>query len=745
MEYQATAQPQFNHDGCMARCVVSRFHTFVNGQRTTSFHPFSDITCKRCSEVPEIPCAGECRPNEYIDRNGTYCHPCNQTLCGNAQSYRTQCTGHTTQDTECLPCDNALLRNPTTLLTVSSYTSPTLQFDILQQRNRTTRRWVDGPPGLYSGNCWVACINNYMWIDTKTGYPHTSGNLTDTLHCLPCDSDYITTMLYDTTVVGGARRPLYSVWNSTNMTTGPPTRQPFTSPVYGACSFCPPAHDTIATSDVMCESIPGFSTQDQGDAGTAVVVSLFNSTQNSVQTGDASVGYIFIPDRRRHLLQIATQNTTTTSLTVRTIRVRRQPALSIQNSWFACCSSNASETHAERCRAINLQALESKLTAVGSAFGPDYCAGGATVSGRRLLQANGIIACYAGNYKPDRGNSPCYTCPYGASTASDGASDRTACRCLPGFRALRDANGSLTSCIECGANFYRSPLQTDDSRCYPCPHNTFTPTASSAYCYCLAGYYFLQNTQECVPCTAGFYCQADNVRLPCPANSLTPVDGASTRGECKCFAPIYYGDLSRPENECIYVKPGLNCSAATTDARCPCARGWLRVNGECISSCAPGEYAVLGAEQAIERCVPCPRDTYTGTNSTVYIPQLPLARQCTACPTNSHTAGVGTANMQGCACKGAQNGTTCQLCLANQYYDGAKCAACPPGTSSAAASTSLDACMCPRGYRAMRTSTLRCEPCPLGFYSTGVGLSCAQCPSGSTTVSVGAISRLACV
>jgi hypothetical protein len=636
-----------------------------------------------------------------------------------------------------LPCEPALLLNPTTT-PVFYYESETLRFDITNHRNRTTRRWVDGPPGLFSGSCWVACVNNHMWIDELTGLPPVSPNLTNTLHCLPCDSDYIVNMLFDTT--GG--RPLYSVWNSSNVTAPPPTRKFFPMPPYGACSFCPQAHDTIATSDVMCESIPGFSTHDQGDAGTAVVVSLLNSTQSSVQTGDVTVGYINYQDRR--LLQLAPA--APTSLVVRSIHVRRQPALSIAHSWFACCSSNAtgSETHAERCRAINLQTLEAKLTAVGSGFGTDYCASN-TVSGRRLLQANSIIACYAGNYKPARGNTPCYTCPYGASTASDGASDRAACRCLPGFRALRNVNGSLTSCIECGANFYRSPLHTDDAQCYPCPRNTFTPTASSAYCYCLAGYYFLQKTQECLPCTAGFYCQADNVRLPCPQNSLSPVDGASTRGECKCFAPIYYGDLSRPENECIYVKPGLNCSGSTKDLRCPCARGWVRVDGECVSSCARGEYAVLGAEQAIERCVPCPRDTYTATNSTVYIPQLPLSRQCTACPTNSHTAGVGTANLQGCACQGAQNGTSCQLCLANQYYDGAKCAACPPGTSSAAASTSLDACMCPRGYRAMRTSTLRCEPCPLGFYSTGVGLSCAQCPGGSTTASVGATSRLACV
>jgi hypothetical protein len=161
---------------------------------------------------------------------------------------------------------------------------------------------------------------------------------------------------------------------------------------------------------------------------------------------------------------------------------------------------------------------------------------------------------------------------------------------------------------------------------------------------------------------------------------------------------------------------------------------------------------VLGPQQAIEECVPCPTDTYSSTNFTVYIPQLPLAQQCTPCPQNAHTAGPGTSSLKGCACIGSNNGTgACQLCTADQYFEPTTrtCNACPGGTTSAAFSIGINACLCPQGHRAtMRNAnsrTLVCEPCPAGFFSSSLGASCATCPPGMTTLAPGATSRLQCV
>ena len=487
--------------------------------------------------------------------------------------------------------------------------------------------------------------------------------------------------------------------------------------------------------------------------GDEQVISIIADTQTTVG-GDESGGYVDINDMptggRRRLLTL-TANRSTAALSLRTIRVRALPVLSLASTWFACCShANNTQTKAQKCRTMDLQALEPKIIAVGRAFGNDYCDLLSDSSGRRrLLQVSaGATACYAGNYKPGRGNSPCYQCPPGSSTAQDATAERTGCKCLPGHQAVR-VDGHLIRCTVCGLNAYRSPLQLNDSYCTPCPANTFAPTLSSAYCYCLAGYYMHlspNQTQECLPCSAGFYCHADNTRIPCPANSYTNREGASTRADCKCFAPLYYGDLTNPTKECVYVKPGLNCSLEDDVARCPCARGWVRNEaGVCASSCKRGEYAVLGPQQAITRCVPCPSDTYSDGTDTVYIDQLPLDRQCVPCPPNSHTAGKGTPNLQGCACMGNFNGS-CQLCLANQYYYSEEgCKDCPAGTSSPAASTGLSACMCPRGFRAMRADTIRCEPCPIGYYSTSVGFSCTACPPDTTTAFAGATSRLHCI
>ena len=69
------------------------------------------------------------------------------------------------------------------------------------------------------------------------------------------------------------KRVLYSVWNTTNTTTTA-TLLSGGEALNGSCSYCPEGHTTLDyNSDIMCESIPGWTTQDQGsDAGSAVVL-----------------------------------------------------------------------------------------------------------------------------------------------------------------------------------------------------------------------------------------------------------------------------------------------------------------------------------------------------------------------------------------------------------------------------------------------------------------------------------------
>ena len=746
--YLPALEPYASQSKCMAKCDPSKYHTVLTTQlySDTAFQPRDQIQrCQPCAENANMTCGGTCQAGHYMLDN-TSCHTCNTSACPDVSMHREACPGSTLYDAQCLPCSRSWLFNSFVPSTTNGNVPLQLAVDIKNLVNVTTRRWVPSAPGVLipgTTSCRVACVNNHMWIDTRTAMPPTTTNLTSEWVCIPCHSPYIAQTLLQL-----AGRPLYSVWNSTNTTvdTVPVLRSGIVFKMAeGACYFCSPGHDTLAYgSDVMCESMPGYSDYAQGTApGTVVVVTVDNATMQSNETAPA---FIMLDGNRRRLLQAPSS----ASYTLTLIRARTAPILSPQASSFLwCCLTYQNLTEHVKCRQYRRQSMEYKKNLVGTALDYDFCAHslGATAGRRMLLQAATDVMCYAGNYKPARGATPCFSCPFGASTASHASNSFADCLCLPGFTATRDpVTRLLLRCTACGAGFYRSSLEPDDTRCQACPPHQKTPTTSSGFCYCLAGYYKLSfaANETCIPCEKGSYCDADNTLTSCPLHSTTEGVGASTRGQCKCLAPLYYGDLSHAGSECVYVRPGRNFSSQQ------CALGWTyeAATDGCVSSCHAGEYAELGPMQSITACVPCPLDTYDpATRDLVYIPLLPRHQQCTPCPPNMHTAGPGTANAAGCACPYEQNGTTCQLCTANYYFASGACRACPPNTFSAVGAVGLLSCMCPRGSRAMKQNdhTLVCEPCPLAYYSNAVGLSCTRCPNGFTTPSVGCTTRLQCV
>lgn len=720
--FQATATAVTAPGLCMSLCDPhQRLHTIFTATNAivTAYMPMQETTCESCDLRPTMPCEGACPLGRYL--RGAECVLCNIEPCAAVDFFREPCSG--VADSICLPCSPSLLYN-----TAKSARNEELAIELQNLINITTRRWL--PASTSRPACAVVCINNHVWIDVVTG--GFAANSSTTKACLPCNSRYVKTHLLRTD------RTLYSVWNSANTTADTVPLGGSTEP--GGCFFCPAGHDTLDYgSDVMCESMPGYTFSNQGSSGTAEVVPVI---PEGAQLAPASpdLGYVRFDFGRRRLLSENAENAT------RNVRVRQQPLLSSQSNYFKCCTTSTL-THMQKCWSLNLRDLELKKTLTGSSFGVDYCDDSGNAPQPPVTPD--IEGCYSGNFKPGRGAGPCYACPNGASTFSDSSSSFSDCRCLQGFRSKRDSFGVLISCTECGAGFYRPPLQLNDTFCLPCPPNTYSPTRSSAYCYCLAGSYMLANG-TCALCDRGFYCGADNNRTECPQHSTTLGLGAASRGECLCLSPVYFGDLSvNASSECIYVRPGHNCSLQFSFSLCPCALGWLAQHDGCVSSCSPGSYAMLGQQQSIERCVPCPIDTYADTNQTVHIPMLPPERQCTPCPPNSHTAGTGSVS---CACVGVQNGSSCQLCAADQYFEptARTCSACPTGTKSPASSIGINSCLCPRGSRAMRQmlvshQTLLCEPCPRGYFSSDLGSSCTPCPLGLSTIAAGSTSRLLCV
>ena len=405
--------------------------------------------------------------------------------------------------------------------------------------------------------------------------------------------------------------------------------------------------------------------------------------------------------------------------------------------------------------------------------------GSGSGSAATLVQATG--ACFTGTYKPSRGSGPCVPCPDHSSTASpwNGVVSAAACLCLPGYRAVRDANtGSLLTCIACASGFFSTNLeQNGTEQCYPCPAGENTAnTAASASCMCAQGYYRGGVDDTCVPCEPGYYC-TDESRYPCPPRSHSlPV--SHSRGGCACDDG-FYGYLAIPSQQCKPLSIGVATCVPGEGVLhdCQCKQGWVlqSVGGSsslmsCVLDrqlCAPGHFVLLpDVQQASEQglslqlssltaadCRPCPKNTYASE---------PAFSQCTPCPDGMQTPGNASVSKAECLCpRGAQqqqtppqqisnssggintdnNNTTIVLkntCIAcasenGEVYDliSMSCRKCPGGTLPLGG-----ICLCPPGNY-FRDETKMCTPCPLNYYSQFNSFSCAPCPAGLVTTDVG--------
>ena len=211
--------------------------------------------------------------------------------------------------------------------------------------------------------CLVACINNYVWIDTASGLFPQGNQLQGTWACVPCSSAFIT-----------ATPPLYSVWNCSGGQTPAHASGALKEmqSKAGACFACPANTDTIASSDSMCEAIPGYGQP----VGTPVTV--------SVSLGSLVAG-------------LPVLSAITPLVVPSTVE------------YFSCCGND------QPCQIFSKMEMDLDQ----ASFGPNsfYAAcSRINVSRRRLLQTEGLQACFAGQYNQERGNTICFSCPQHAST-----------------------------------------------------------------------------------------------------------------------------------------------------------------------------------------------------------------------------------------------------------------------------------------------------------------------------------------
>lgn len=789
--YPSSSLPFSNQSACLALCKADKYHTLGNeGNHITEPASISRITCQPCSVNPHVACGNSCPDGYYKPQaNTTDCFPCSTEACPAADQYRPLCTHTPAQNAQCTPCGDEYLFNRGNASVTSN---KELQDAITSHAWKPTRVYVPLLGAMHgfvvsmqknaTRQCLLACINNHAWIDARTGLsPFAAATTTildgdANLHCLPCNSQFMLRGLRSTAQVS---RQLYAVWNSTNTTSDTvPLSEPGSAlasmaRVRGGCFLCPWNRDTLDTWGApMCELQAGFSSDDQGshttvtiDVGGGLIV------QNNNASGQPQRPTTITQETpSRRLLLVASEewlvdHVVTMQTRAVALRIKRPPVLTSPTSYsYSCCNQWSTQT--EACKRLQIKQLEYKTNKIGNDFN-SYCHNDTSSSSlsllsqqqqRRLLQGQqqqaAEQACLVGTYKNARGEGPCFMCLSGASgLPQEGSTTPDNCLCLPGYFATRTASGTLLSCTPCGHGFSRAPTDAEN-RCLPCPRNTQTPTATSAFCYCIEGAYITRNG-ECTLCEPNFYC-VNNTRFECPQHSHSP-PGARARGECKCDAPLYFGDLAVSDDAtCVMATPGMDCAENNNNnnnnvmmvgSACPCATGWRKVEAssghraKCLSDCKLGEYALLGAQQALLRCEPCPLDTYADNTESV--------GACTPCPPGLRTPRAGAVSRSSCQCIGTLlNETTCRACADNEYFESGRCQACPAGTTAPPGSTmGLASCLCPVGQRALYASAaglLRCEPCPLGYFSRVAGSTCTPCPTGFTTAKTGCRTPLDC-
>jgi hypothetical protein len=441
------------------------------------------------------------------------------------------------------------------------------------------------------------------------------------------------------------------------------------------------------------------------------------------------------------------------------------------------------------------------------------------------------VACATGKYKIGAGAAACSDCGAGKYLDTEGATQESSCVSCPGSSSSATASTGIANCLcnaghtgpnggtcvacatgkykisagaaacnDCGTGKYlETEGVTQESSCVSCPASSSSAAASTviANCLCNAGHTG-PNGGTCVACAAGKYkisagnaacsdCGAgkyletqgstqESSCVSCPASSSsatasTVIDNCLCNaghtgpngGTCVACAPGKYkigvGDAAcsncgtgkyldtqgvTQESSCVSC-PGSSSSAAASTAieNCLCNAGHTGPNGGTCVACAAGKYKIGAGDAACSNC---------GTGKYLDTQGATQESSCVSCPGSSNSATASTA-ISNCLCNAGHtgpNGGTCVACGLGKYLEteGAtqesSCVSCPASSSSAAASTSIDNCLCNAGHTGPNGGT--CVACAAGKYKIGVGdAACSNCGAGKYLETEGATQESSCV
>eukprot|EP01135_Chromosphaera_perkinsii_P005913 Nk52_evm8s371 gene=Nk52_evmTU8s371 len=391
------------------------------------------------------------------------------------------------------------------------------------------------------------------------------------------------------------------------------------------------------------------------------------------------------------------------------------------------------------------------------------------------------VPCTAGNYCPSSGMTsptPCTSgnfcvqgsstpdpCPAGTYSTTVGLSTSALCTSCPRGKYC-DTPGAPTPKGDCAAGYYchiQSSVQSpsgpgDFVSNGPCPkgHYCLQGTVSPTPCPIgtLVNQVGSKVEADCVPCTAGHYCETTGLALPtgkcdpgffcpgltansektpaanvCPTGSSCP-SGSSAPVKC---ADGFYQDQTQ-QGSCKSCPAGSLCqNGASATTPCP-LKHFCAKEAKIAVVCPDGQYGHKEGLTAATDCPPCPAGKFC-TNGEVSgdcaAGYFCTSGSNTATPDNLANAGkcplgffcpLGTGTPQACPPGkvinfiGATKETDCQPCPAGFT--------CPVGSNIAF--------ICPKGYYcALSNPTI---PCPIGTYSDKLGAkdnsTCLSCPEG---------------